>query len=131
AWHPLRVESVAWIAERKDVLSTLFFLLTLWAYARYAQKRATLNSDKSRAGSQPSTLNYLLALLFFALGLMSKPMLVTLPFVLLLLDVWPLGRVTGGGWRVTRWGFPIPQLLLAIYRSSTLNYQLSTLLLEK
>jgi Flp pilus assembly protein TadD len=78
ALHPLHVESVAWIAERKDVLSTLFWMFTLWAYTRYVQQ-ASLN-------------RYLLALFFFALGLMSKPMLVTLPFVLLLLDYWPLGR---------------------------------------
>jgi hypothetical protein len=79
AVHPLHVESVAWIAERKDVLSGLFFALTLWAYARYA-----------RGEFSPS--RYLLVLVLFALGLMSKPMLVTLPFVLLLLDYWPLGR---------------------------------------
>ena len=79
AIHPLHVESVAWIAERKDVLSGLFFMLTLAAYARYAQA--------------PSTPRYLLVALFFACGLMSKPMLVTLPFVLLLLDYWPLGRL--------------------------------------
>ncbi len=95
-FHPLHVESVAWIAERKDVLSTFFFMLTLMAYTRYAQKRS-LALD-----ARPSTLDYALALLFFALGLMSKPMLVTLPFVLLLLDYWPLGRVTGDRWRVTR-----------------------------
>jgi tetratricopeptide (TPR) repeat protein len=79
ALHPLHVESVAWISERKDVLSTFFGLLTLISYKQYARQR-------SRAG-------YMLALLFFILGLMSKPMLVTLPFVMLLLDYWPLGRV--------------------------------------
>ena len=134
AVHPLHVESVAWAAERKDVLSTFFMMLTLWAYARYAQKKATRNS-------QPSTLNYILAVVFFALGLMSKPMLVTLPGVLLLLDFWPLGRVTGGGWRVTRWGFPIPQPSTlnsqppssqpSTLNRPTLNPQLSTLFLEK
>ena len=86
AWHPLRVESVAWISERKDVLCGFFFLLTLWAYARYAQKQA---SGVRRLASG----DYWLALLFFVLGLMSKPMIVTLPFVLLLLDFWPLSRV--------------------------------------
>ncbi len=95
--HPLHVESVAWVAERKDVLSTFFGLLTLMAYARYVQ------SLKSPVGSLPrqcaSTAGrqspmYLLALLFFALGLMSKPMLVTLPFLLLLLDYWPLKRIS-------------------------------------
>ena len=79
AVHPLRVESVAWVAERKDVLSGLFFMLTLWAYARYARRPASWRGYIPVAG-------------WFALGLMSKPMLVTLPFVLLLLDYWPLGR---------------------------------------
>ena len=79
AIHPLRVESVAWVAERKDVLSGLFFVLTISAYVRYAR--------------QPwSPARYGLVLLLFALGLMSKPMLVTLPFVLFLLDYWPLNR---------------------------------------
>jgi protein O-mannosyl-transferase len=81
AIHPLHVESVAWIAERKDVLSAVFFMLTLAAYARY---------DRA-----PSAPRYLLVALLFAFGLMSKPMLVTLPFVLLLLDYWPLGRIGG------------------------------------
>ena len=70
------MESVAWVAERKDVLSTLFFMLTLWAYAWYA--------------ARPSRTRYGLVFGFLALGLMAKPMLVTLPFVLLLLDYWPL-----------------------------------------
>jgi protein O-mannosyl-transferase len=86
AVHPLHVESVAWVAERKDVLSTFFFLLTLLAYARYVKK--------STAPGPQSKVFYGLALLGFALGLMSKPMLVTLPFVLLLLDWWPLKRFT-------------------------------------
>lgn len=76
--HPLHVESVAWIAERKDVLSTFFFMLTLGAYARYVVA----------AGAR----RYALVMLAFAAGLMAKPMLVTLPFVLLLLDYWPLAR---------------------------------------
>ena len=79
AAHPQRVESVAWIAERKDVLSGLFFVLTLAAYAQYARRPF-------------STTRYIILLVLFALGLMAKPMLVTLPFVLLLLDYWPLGR---------------------------------------
>jgi len=91
AWHPLHVESVAWIAERKDVLSTFFALLALLSYTKYAKE----NCRRS----------FWLALFFFALGLMAKPMLVTLPFVLLLLDFWPLRRIS----------FP-----------STLNSQLST-----
>jgi protein O-mannosyl-transferase len=81
ALHPLRVESVAWIAERKDVLSGLFFLLALEAYRRWA----------ARPGRARATL----LIVTFALGLMSKPMLVTLPFLLVLLDVWPLGRLKG------------------------------------
>ena len=78
ALHPLRVESVAWISERKDLLAGTFFFLTLLAYARYARA--------------PSTGRYLLVALALALGLMAKPMLVTLPCVLLLLDLWPLRR---------------------------------------
>ena len=78
AVHPLHVESVAWVAERKDVLSGLFWLLTMWAYVKYAEK--------------PGPRTYLPVVLLFVLGLMSKPMLVTLPIVLLLLDYWPLGR---------------------------------------
>jgi len=78
ALHPLRVESVAWAAERKDVLSTFFGLAALYAYALYAEK---FQFSK-----------YFLCLIFFSLSLMAKPMLVTLPFVLLLLDYWPLGR---------------------------------------
>ena len=92
--HPLHVESVAWVAERKDVLSTCFGLLSLIFYARYGRKRlAVENRDvKARGVPAPRPLDYLLALIFFALGLMSKPMLVTWPFVMLLLDYWPLER---------------------------------------
>jgi tetratricopeptide (TPR) repeat protein len=78
AIHPLHVESVAWIAERKDVLSTLFWMLTLLAYSNYVR--------------QPTRQRYLLTLFIFCLGLMAKPMLVTLPVVLILLDLWPLRR---------------------------------------
>ena len=81
AIHPLHVESVAWIAERKDVLSTFFWLLTMAAYYAYVRR--------------PGVVRYLLVLLAFALGLMAKPMLVTLPVVLLLLDYSPLGRLAG------------------------------------
>jgi tetratricopeptide (TPR) repeat protein len=83
AFHPIHVESVAWIAERKDVLSTLFLLLTIGAYARYARTRRALD--------------YALTMASLGLGLMAKPMLVTLPFALLLLDVWPLARVRTAG----------------------------------
>jgi len=79
ALHPLHVESVAWVSERKDVLSTFFWLLTMWAYVNYTKHK--------------SPGKYALVLVFFILGLMSKPMLVTLPFVLLLLDYWPLRRL--------------------------------------
>ncbi|MDB6021912.1 MAG: Tetratricopeptide 2 repeat protein [Pedosphaera sp.] len=96
AWHPLHVESVAWVAERKDVLSTLFWLLTLWAYARYVTE-SKVQSSKSKAF-------YGAALLCFGLGLMSKPMLVTLPFVLLLLDFWPLKRSAECGVRSAELG---------------------------
>jgi len=79
AIHPLHVESVAWVSERKDVLSTFFWMLTIWFYADFVETK--------KKGK------YLLALLVFTLGLLSKPMLVTLPFVLLLLDYWPLNRI--------------------------------------
>jgi tetratricopeptide (TPR) repeat protein len=81
ALHPLRVESVAWISERKDVLSGLFFLFTIDAYRRWVER--------------PGSARYALVIASLALGLMSKPMLVTLPCVLVLLDVWPLGRLAG------------------------------------
>jgi tetratricopeptide (TPR) repeat protein len=113
AWHPLHVESVAWAAERKDVLSTCFFLLTLGAYARYARSagarcgtdgRATAAFTLPGGGNLADEVTdkvadevrrtyYVLALAFFALALMSKPMVVTVPCVLLLLDFWPLQRL--------------------------------------
>jgi tetratricopeptide (TPR) repeat protein len=80
AAHPLHVESVAWLSERKDVLSTLFWLLTMWMYVRYVER--------------PRWGTYLATVAVFALGLMAKPMLVTLPFVLLLVDYWPLNRLS-------------------------------------
>jgi len=83
AVHPLNIESVVWIAERKNLLSTLFWILTILAYVRYAEK--------------PEWGRYWPVLLFFALGLMAKPMLVTLPFVLFLLDYWPLQRLSFPG----------------------------------
>jgi protein O-mannosyl-transferase len=78
AWHPLHIESVAWISERKDVLSTFFALLALLSYVKFARENCRHS--------------FWFALIFFALGLLAKPMLVTLPFVLLLLDFWPLNR---------------------------------------
>ena len=119
AIHPLRVESVAWISERKDVLSGVFFALTLWAYANYARScshgPAVAGSPcfekmpvrrglprpafawlrRGKQSGAATTKRYALVVLFFALGLMCKPTLVTLPFVLLLLDYWPLGRWQG------------------------------------
>lgn len=92
AVHPLHVESVAWVAERKDVLSTLFWMITLWAYARYARA--------------PSPRRYLAVVAAFGLGLAAKPMLVTLPCVLLLLDYWPLRR-----WGSTPGATPVRKLV--------------------
>jgi len=124
--HPLHVQSVVWVAERKDVLSALFWMLTLWSYSRYAAEKQKFGKQKAeipegtnqrqltsaatpegkassstplprstdaQKHSLPSCIFYLLSLFCFALGLMSKPMVVTLPFVLLLLDYWPLDRV--------------------------------------
>jgi Flp pilus assembly protein TadD len=107
ALHPLHVESVAWVSERKDVLATLFWMLTMGLYIRYT--------------ACPGIGRYLLCLLFFALGLMAKPTLVTLPFVLLLLDFWPLGRFRASHARQQR-------------KSTGLNHQsppLVRLILEK
>lgn len=93
AVHPFNVESVAWIAERKNVLSTLFCLLALAAYGWYAR--------------QPNWKRYALLVCLFALGLAAKPMLVTLPLVLLLVDYWPLGRISG--WTSPSETFPVEQ----------------------
>jgi protein O-mannosyl-transferase len=110
AWHPLHVESVAWTAERKDVLSAFFWIVTMLAYVRYVEARQggglkqqeeaepyATGADTSKAvarGTARATLFYSLALVLFALGLMAKPMLVTLPCVLLLVDFWPLQRLS-------------------------------------
>jgi len=88
ALHPLHVESVAWVAERKDVLSTFFWFLAMYCYVRYAER--------------PNLGRYLLVVAPFCLGLMSKPMLVTFPFALLLFDIWPLRRIQRGGVRWPR-----------------------------
>ena len=120
ALHPLHVESVAWISERKDLLSTFFCLLSIWVYVRYAQEKRPMS--------------YLLCILFLGLGLMAKPMIVTFPFVLLLLDFWPLKRFTGENYGAPRTGaaavfsnknlFPlirekIPLFILIIFMSIT------------
>ena len=96
ALHPLHVESVAWVAERKDVLSAFFGLLSIWAYVAYARN--------------PGIIRYIPVFIFFALGLMSKPTLVTLPCVLLLLDYWPLQRLHSVSFRVLE---KVPLFLLA------------------
>src|SRR4029453_14593605 len=117
ALHPLRVESVAWVSERKDVLAAFFWMLTLPSYAAYVRV--------------PTWRRYALVAGVYALGLMSKPMVVTLPFVLLLLDVWPLRRL------VPLSTEPVPQAKRAAKRShsATLpNYPRRTpgeLILEK
>jgi tetratricopeptide (TPR) repeat protein len=94
AWHPLHVESVAWVAERKDVLSTCFGLLSLLAYQAYATNARDQTS--SQTANVRNIIRYSSSLLFFVLSLISKPMFVTLPFVMLLLDYWPLGRIGMG-----------------------------------
>jgi len=122
AWHPLHVESVAWVAERKDVLSAFFALFALLSYAKYV--------EFTQARSPKAGVHFALSLLLFAAGLMSKPMLVTLPFVMLLLDWWPLQRLAGHqlpgeglktpGWRLVleKWPF----FLLTIF-SCVITYQ--------
>ena len=92
ALHPLHVESVAWVSERKDVLSTFFGLATIWFYVGHAEKAEIKSRRPLPFEFQLSTFNFQLSLLCFALGLLAKPMLVTLPCVLLLLDFWPLRR---------------------------------------
>ena len=113
ALHPLHVESVAWIAERKGVLSTLFGLLTLLSYARYAQGRSQVEGratkdekPNSRTVVGGPALHYSLALVLFACSLLSKPSLVMLPCAMLLLDYWPLGRL-----RLSTVNFPLATLL--------------------
>ena len=129
AWHPLHVESVAWVSERKDVLSTFFALLALLAYVRHVRavtsgtwqvtgtEKAAPAPARSRFTFHVSRF-YWLALVFFALGLMSKPMLVTLPFVMLLLDYWPLRRISNFKFQISS----------SDGKSSILNPQLSAVL---
>ena len=95
--HPLHVESVAWVAERKDVLSTFLGMLALWAYAGYAQQRTEGGTRSLRAAGLDA-----LVFVSMALSLTAKPMLVTLPLVFLLLDYWPLRRADGEQWKVGR-----------------------------
>ena len=105
ALHPLHVESVVWVAERKDLLSGLFFMFTIAAYIRYVE--------------HPGIRRYLLIVLTLALGLMSKPMLVTMPFVLLLLDYWPLGRLQ---WKHNRARQDIPNCQSLKYSDQRFSY---------
>jgi protein O-mannosyl-transferase len=105
ALHPLRVESVVWVSERKDVLSTLFWMLTVLFYVRYA--------NEFKVQGSKFKIFYGLSLFSFALGLMAKPMLVTLPFVLLLLDYWPLGRLPRGVAALVKEKIPFFVLALA------------------
>ncbi len=115
AFHPLRVESVAWVSERKDVLSTLFWFLATGAYVRYAVGRPVVRL-LWRAWTRPW---FVATIVLFALGLTAKPMLVTLPFTLVLLDLWPLRRWDGGDLRVVRDFFleKIPLSVLATVSS--------------
>jgi len=127
AWHPLHVESVAWASERKDVLSAFFWMLALMAYAHYAKARTSPNV-------RAATIYYLLALFLFACGLMSKPMVVTLPFVLLLLDFWPLQRFNPpAAPKHSEGGSTLPGLLLEKipFFALTLGSCLMTLLVQK
>jgi tetratricopeptide (TPR) repeat protein len=137
ALHPLHVESVAWAAERKDVLSAFFGLLSLWAYVGYTGKVSRVKSQGSGKPNPESRIQnpatavsrfkfhvssfthhaprfcYFLSLLLFALSLMSKPMLVTLPFILLLLDFWPLGRLS---WPFHAYNPTIQQSITPVFR---------------
>ena len=142
ALHPLHVESVAWISERKDVLSTLFWLLTLWAYGQHVHGRIGRKADDVAEAGRDALLRvqadrqvgptmlgagwYGLALVFFALGLMAKPMLVTLPFVLLLLDYWPIGEFKRLEFRSLK--VRSSEAEVQVSEPSTFNLQLSTFL---
>lgn len=108
AVHPTHVESVAWVAERKDVLSALFWILAMGAWTAWTRR--------------PSIGRYLLVMLLMVLGLASKPMVVTLPFALLLLDLWPLDRLRLGGWRLILEKLPL-LALSAVSSLVTLRYQ--------
>jgi len=122
AVHPLRVESVAWAAERKDVLSGLFFMLTLWAYSHYTRRTFSWSTAAQWSTAAPGCVTaegsraplfwHLLVVLFFSLGLLSKPMVVTLPLVLFLLDYWPLER-PGGRFFLFLEKFPLLALSVA------------------
>jgi tetratricopeptide (TPR) repeat protein len=116
AVHPAHVESVAWVSERKDMLSTMFFFLSMWAYGAFA--RGDRGSGLAAMRSRP----FILSVAFFALGLMAKPMLVTVPFVLLLLDYWPLGRLSARKDLGNLFAEKIPYFILAA-ASSVITYR--------
>jgi tetratricopeptide (TPR) repeat protein len=117
AWHPLHVESVAWVSERKDVLSTFFALLAMLGYVRYV--------EASKAQSSKSKGYFMWSLVTFALGLMAKPMLVTLPFVLLLLDYWPLRRISNFKFQISNSKYALPPPVPAAnFQPSTFNFLL-------
>jgi Flp pilus assembly protein TadD len=126
ALHPVHVESVAWIAERKDVLSTFFFLLTLLAYVRYVEHSKSQDPGPLSPGSAPRLSRRLwilehglwISVLFYVLGLMSKPMLVTVPFVLLLLDYWPLQRIAA-------YGLPTKESFFGLLREKAMFFVLA------
>ncbi|MDD5141715.1 MAG: hypothetical protein PHY43_15810 [Verrucomicrobiales bacterium] len=131
ALHPLRVESVAWIAERKDVLSGLFFMLTLWWYVLHVKNQISrpVAGDISPMPTKGSPANrrsifYKLSLACFVLGLLAKPMLVTVPFVLLLIDFWPLQRIKDFQLNAANPGTPVK-------KTAIFSPQLSKVLLEK
>jgi len=124
AWHPMHIQSVAWISERKDVLSGFFMMLTLWAYVKSAEcgvRSAECGRQSAEGGKQSaegkvrsaeSKKYFYASLVFFALGLMSKPMLVTVPAILLLLDFWPLKRITDDMWQAAEWKKELKELAL-------------------
>jgi tetratricopeptide (TPR) repeat protein len=145
AWHPLQVDTVAWVTERKNVLSTCFWLLTLYAYARYVEVsgvrcqvsgeggESKVQSPKSKVQSPKPATWYLATLALFTLGLMCKPMLVTVPVMLLLLDFWPLRRVQSSKFKVQSSKFASAEVHASriTHHASPAHPPLLFLLLEK
>jgi Tfp pilus assembly protein PilF len=118
--HPVAVESVAWVAERKNVLSTFFALLTIWAYWRWTLTRSAAEGPFRK----PGVRRYLIIMFFFAAGLLSKPMVVTLPFVLILLDFWPLNRIFGSQSEIRN---PQSEIFKSIYEKLPLFFMSAAL----
>jgi protein O-mannosyl-transferase len=147
AVHPLQVDTVAWVAERKNLLSAMFWMLTIWAYVAYVEKSqvsslkskatpgAEVEAPRSRRHVSRFTYHvsryYFLSLLLFALGLMCKPVLVTLPFVLLLLDYWPLRRTAERGMRNAASGTPLEASHPTLHVSRFTFHPPPRLLIEK